>query len=240
MHKDRLLESAQKFLAKGQVAKAIGEYQKLVDAFPRDYRHLQKLAELLCREQRYSEALPHLERVAENFTATGFYLKAIAIYKQIQKIDPACIATPQHIAELYERQGLIGTALSEYRQQFLSCERTGQTKEALALLLKMIHLDPANTALRCRLIEALLALGEEPRAVEAFQDLVKLLTDKGEQAGIDRLHEQFPGLCPLDAACHHPSAAGWNDSAAPEPAAVVPAASEPVAPPPAAETPGSF
>ena len=175
MHKDKLLDSAQKFLARGQLAKAIGEYQKLVDAFPRDYRHLQKLAELLCREQRYSEALPCLERVAENFTATGFYLKAIAIYKQIQKIDPTRLATSQQIAELYERQGLTGTALSEYRQQFLACERNGQAKEAQTLLLKMIHLDPGNTALRCRLIETLLALDDEPGATVAFQDLVSLL-----------------------------------------------------------------
>jgi len=214
LHKDRLLDSAQKFLAKGQLAKAIGEYQKLVDAFPRDYRHLQKLAELLCREQRYSEALPHLEKVAENFTATGFYLKAIAIYKQIQKIDPARIATSQQIAELYERQGLIGTALSEYRQQFLTCERNGQIEEALDLLLKMIHLDPDNTALRCRLIETLLALGEEPKALVAFQELASLLAAKDEQAAIARLYEQFPGLCPGDAASQQPPASGSDGAAA--------------------------
>ena len=37
--KDKLLETAQKFIDKGQLAKAIGEYQKLVDGFPKDFRY---------------------------------------------------------------------------------------------------------------------------------------------------------------------------------------------------------
>ena len=86
-NKEKLLESAQKFLAKGQLPKAIGEYQKLIEAFPKDYRNRQKLAELLSREKRNEEAQPHYEAVAKNFTETGFYLKAIAIYKQMQKIE---------------------------------------------------------------------------------------------------------------------------------------------------------
>jgi tetratricopeptide (TPR) repeat protein len=71
-NKDKLVESAQKFLAKGLLSKAIGEYQKLVEAFPRDYRNRQKLAELLTREKRHEEARPHYEAVARNFTETGF------------------------------------------------------------------------------------------------------------------------------------------------------------------------
>jgi tetratricopeptide (TPR) repeat protein len=197
-HKDKLLESAQKFLIKGQLAKAIDEYQKLAEAFPRDFRNLQKLAELLCREQRYSEALPYFETVARNFTETGFYLKAVAIFKQMQKIDPSRADTSLRIAELYEKQGLIGSALSEYRHLYLDYERNGQLHEALAVLPKIISLDPDNTALRFRLIESLVAVGEEGQALEAFRALVWMLAGKGEHASTVRLYEQFQALCPTD------------------------------------------
>ena len=113
--KEKLLDNAQKFIAKGQIAKAIGEYQKLVDAFPKDFRYRQKLAELLTRERRNDEAQPHYEAVAKTFTESGFYLKAIAIYKQMQKVEPDRADLYLRLAELNENQGLVGNALTEYR-----------------------------------------------------------------------------------------------------------------------------
>ena len=85
--KDKLLANAQKFLSKGQTKKAIGEYQKLVDAFPKDVRNRQKFAELLSRDKRKEDALEEYEVVAKHYTETGFYLKAIAVFKQMQKIE---------------------------------------------------------------------------------------------------------------------------------------------------------
>jgi len=154
-NKDKLLESAQKFLAKGQVARAIGEYQQLIDAFPRDYRNRQKLAELLCRERRFDEALAHFEAVARNFAEMGFYLKAIAIYKQMQKIDPSRADTYLRVAELNEQHGLIGNALSEYHHLMAFYDRHGMLREAAAVLQKMSCLEPDNGGLRSRLIETL-------------------------------------------------------------------------------------
>ena len=128
-NKDKLVESAQKFLAKGQLSKAIGEYQKLVEAFPKDYRNRQKLAELLGREKRNDEAQPHYEAVAKNFTETGFYLKAIAIYKQMQKIEPARADIYLRLAELNEKQGLIGNALNEYRNLLAFYDKNRMLRE---------------------------------------------------------------------------------------------------------------
>ena len=113
--KEKLLESAQKFINKGQIAKAIGDYQKLVDAFPKDFRFRQKLAELLTRERRHQDAQSHYEAVAKNFAETGFYLKAIAIYKQMQKVEPNRPDLYLCLAELNVKQGLSGNALTEYR-----------------------------------------------------------------------------------------------------------------------------
>ena len=86
-NKDKLLANAQKFISKGQLPKAIGEYRKLVDAFPKDVRNRQKLAELLSRDNKNEDALREYEAVAKHYTETGFYLKSIALFKQMQKID---------------------------------------------------------------------------------------------------------------------------------------------------------
>jgi tetratricopeptide (TPR) repeat protein len=205
--KDKLLESAQKFLAKGQTAKAIGEYQKLIESFPKDYRNRQKLAELLCREKRSSEAVPHYEAVAKNFAETGFYLKAIAIYKQMQKIEPARADVYLRLAELNEKQGLIGNALGEYRSLIAFYEKNRMERESVGVLQKMIALEPESLAVRGRLIETLAVLGNQEEALEQFRVLVGMLAGKGEHARVVKLYEKFAEIVPEPAEYHLPLAA---------------------------------
>jgi outer membrane protein assembly factor BamD (BamD/ComL family) len=47
--KDQLIASAQKNLEKGQINKAIKDYQELLKLEPKVDQHKQKLADLLCR-----------------------------------------------------------------------------------------------------------------------------------------------------------------------------------------------
>jgi len=89
--KDKFLESAQKFIAKGQLDRAIKEYAQIVALEPGDIRLRQKLAELLVRVNRKEEAIAEYEVIAKHFSRDLFYLKAIAVYKQVQKLDPANI-----------------------------------------------------------------------------------------------------------------------------------------------------
>ncbi|TLM67904.1 MAG: tetratricopeptide repeat protein [Deltaproteobacteria bacterium] len=197
-NKDKLLESAQKFLAKGQLAKAISEYQKLIEAFPKDYRNRQKLAELLSREKRNDEAQPHYEAVAKNFAETGFYLKAIAIYKQMQKIEPGRVDIYLRLAELNEKQGLIGNALNEYRSLIAFYDKNRMGRETVGVLQKMIALDPESLGFRSKLIETLVAIGEDPEALDQLKALVRFLAARGEAAKIVKLYEKFIDLCPED------------------------------------------
>jgi tetratricopeptide (TPR) repeat protein len=194
-NKEKLVESAQKYLAKGLLSKAIGEYQKLVEAFPRDYRNRQKLAELLTREKRHEEARPHYEAVARNFTETGFYLKAIAIYKQMQKVEPERSEFYLRLAELYEKHGLIGNALNEYRSLVAYYDRHHQPREALGTLHKMVALEPGNPGVRGQLIEKLVAQGGQEEALEQFMAMIGLLDDRGEYANIVRFFDKFGHLC---------------------------------------------
>ena len=85
--KDKFLESAQKFIAKGQIDRAIRDYEQVVALDPNDIRHRQKLAELLVRANRNLEAIGEYETIGKYYADNGFYLKAIAVYKQIQKLD---------------------------------------------------------------------------------------------------------------------------------------------------------
>lgn len=194
--KDKLLANAQKFLSKGQTQKAIGEYQKLVDAFPKDVRNRQKFAELLCRNKRNEDALKEYEVVARHYTETGFYLKAIAVFKQMQKIESSRVDIYHRLAELNEKQGLIGNALTEYRNLISFYEKNQMHQEAIEVLEKMAELDPGNLNTLAKVAECYMAIGQNDQALEKFQELIAPLSDKGEHAKVIKLYEHFLDICP--------------------------------------------
>lgn len=205
-NKEKLLANAQKLLAKGQVSKAIKEYQALIGAFPKDVRNRQKLAELLTRDKRSDEALTEYEAVAKHYAETGFYLKAIAVFKQMQKIDPSRVSIYHRLAELNEKQGLIGNALSEYRNLVDFYDKQGMSWEALEVLEKMLALNPDNLNIAIRVVECCLASGREDAASEKFQEILEPLLARGEHSKVIKLYDHFPAACPEDGTARLPLA----------------------------------
>ncbi len=203
-NKDKLLADAQKFLSKGQVSKAIGEYQKLVAAFPKDARNRQKLAELLSRDKRNLEALTEYEAVAKHYTDTGFYLKAIAVFKQMQKLDASRVDLYLRLAELNEKQGLVGNALSEYRTLVAYYDKNAMHLEAVGILEKMSALDPGNLNYEAKIAECYKDAGKNAEAFEAFESIISRLADQQEHTKIIKLYDRFLSICPEGAAARLP------------------------------------
>src|SRR5689334_1415666 len=108
--KDKLLESAQRFVLKGQIDKAIKEYQQIVALDPREIRFRQRLAELLVRDNRKEEAIAEYEGIGKHYAENSYFLKAIAVYKQIQRLDSSNATVSHTLAVLNQRQGLAGNA----------------------------------------------------------------------------------------------------------------------------------
>jgi len=205
-NKEKLLASAQKFFSKGQIQKAIGEYQKLVNAFPKDVRTRQKLAELLCRDKRNEDALIEYEAVASHYTETGFYLKSIAVFKQMQKIEPSRVDIYHRLAELNEKQGLVGNALTEYRNLVAFYEKNQMYQEAIDVLEKMVALDLDNLNFSAKIAECLMASGRSEDAFERFQVIIEPLREKGEHLKVIKLYERFLDICPEEGTSRLPLA----------------------------------
>ena len=206
VNKEKLLAIAQKFISKGQIQKAISEYETLVEAFPKDVRNRQKLAELLSRDKRDEESLKQYEAVARHYTETGFYLKAIAVFKQMQKIEPARLDIYNRLAELNEKQGLVGNALTEYRSLVACYEKQQMYQEAAEALEKMLKLDPENLIIATKIAECHMALDQKDLAFEKFQAVVEAYATKGDHAKVIKLYDHFLGICPEDGVSRLPLA----------------------------------
>ncbi|QWV92220.1 tetratricopeptide repeat protein [Geomonas oryzisoli] len=194
--KDKILESAQRFVLKGQIDKAIKEYQQVVAMEPGDLRSRQRLAELLVRDNRKDEASQQYEDIGKHYADNGYFLKAIATYKQIQRLNPGNLSTALTIAHLNHQQGLIGNAMAEYGQVVAHYEREGDLKEALKVVEKMVGVDADHAATKLKYAELLYATGAQEQSREAFAALEAGLRSRGltgEAASVvARARELFP------------------------------------------------
>ena len=78
--KDQILQSAEKFLAKGKLDQALKEYLRLLDENPKDVATLNRVGDLNVRMNRPAESIQYYTRIADSYSRDGFFLKAIAIY----------------------------------------------------------------------------------------------------------------------------------------------------------------
>lgn len=190
VNRTKVLEAAQKFLSKGQYDKAVAEYQKLVHEDPRDVRTLLKIGDLHTRRNKPKDAIEVYQKVADLYAKQGFFLKAVAVYKQILKLDPGHLDATQKLAKMYEELALTSDALATYDLVADAYTAQGQVQKALEVMERMVELDGQNVAVRIKHAEGLSKAGKAREAAQAFAAGAKLLKDQGRMDDYLRVVER--------------------------------------------------
>jgi pentatricopeptide repeat protein len=194
--KNKFLASAQKYIQKGQFDRALRDYEQVVTADPKDVKHRQKLAELLVRCNRREDAIREYDTIARFYDENGFNLKSIAVYKQIQRLDPSNIEISLSLAALNEKQGMIGNALSEYKTVFDHYEKNGRTDDALKILEKMHAVDPDNVDIRLKLAETFFTVGSNDKSYQEYTRAAMALKERGMTALFEKVYGRIRELFP--------------------------------------------
>ncbi len=191
INKRKILETAQKFLQKGSLDKALKEYQTLLQADPRDSNSRLKLGDIHLKLGQKDEAIAAYLKVAEQFMKDGFDAKAVALYKQITKIDANRSDVQVPLAELYQRLGLTSEAMAALQTAADAYHREGRKRDALELLRKMATLDPTNTTSRMKIAELLRQAGLKDEAVVEYEEVAAELARHDETEGLIQVYERI-------------------------------------------------
>jgi len=166
--KAKVLKAAEKFLSQGKINSAIKEYRQIVDNDADDLTTLNMLGDLYVRAGKKEEAVSCFERIAQHYGAQEFNLKAIAMYKKIERIRTRDPIVAMKLAELYAAEGLVHDARAQYLVVADAYTHSGDNKRALEILHKIADLDPNNTEIRLKLADGYLKENMRREAAAAF------------------------------------------------------------------------
>jgi tetratricopeptide (TPR) repeat protein len=166
--KAKVLKAAEKFLSQGKINAAIKEYRQIVDNDADDLTTLNMLGDLYVRAGKKEEAVSCFDRIAQHYSTQEFNLKAIAMYKKIERIRTRDPIVALKLAELYASEGLVHDARAQYLVVADSYTRNGDHKRTLEVLHKVGDLDPNNTEIRLKLAEGYLKENMRRDAAGAF------------------------------------------------------------------------
>ena len=190
-NKEKVMDAARKFVDKGQIDKAVKEYLRIVHEDPKDVRVWLKIGDLYAKKGAKQEATETYLKVARFYHEQGFFLKAVAVYKQILKIDPRLVEVILKLAELYRQLGLMSDAMQHYENVAAHFHREGNTKEALDTVKKLVDLDPENIATRIKLAELYSKEGLVEEAALQFSMACEQLRRQGRQDDFIKVAERL-------------------------------------------------
>ena len=183
--RDALLSKAERLVLRGKKKRALAIYLSLLRALPDDITNLNRIGDLCVRLNKTSDAAPFYRRAAEVLVDQGFYDKAIAIYKKINRIDPTRVEVLEPLADLQHQQGLVGEAVDHYEAVADYFQTQKKIDRAIGVHRKIVALLPEDAPRRFRLASLFERKGWREAAVTEYGAIFSILLARGrpDQAG---------------------------------------------------------
>ena len=175
--KSIIVKEAQKYLARGQIDKAIIEWEKLVKEAP-DGNVYNTVGDLYLKKGNKKSAVDFFHRAATFFREGGFSLKALALYKKVINIDPLDTGAFTALGELSEEKGLVTDAIKYYLTAADILSRDASKERFVNIYERILSLAPSNFPLRDKVAGLFLREGLISHAIREYLHLARLCADK--------------------------------------------------------------
>jgi len=173
--KNKILDTANKLYQKGDFEKAIQGYREFLKLDPKNIQVRLRVGDLFLKLKKNDAAIAEYNLAAEGYTKSGFYPRAIAVYKQILRISPEVIDVYEKLADLYNKVGLQKDEVEQYRYLISIYEKKGNLNECIKILKKMSEIDPGNLVAKIKLAELYYNKKQPSEGALIFQSIYDFL-----------------------------------------------------------------
>lgn len=177
--KTAIQTEAQKYLAKGQIDKAIAEWEKLVKEAP-DVNAYNIIGDLYLKKGNKKLSIEFFHKAAGVFRREGFSLKAIAIYKKIINVESKDVSSLISLGELSEEKGLTTDAIRYFLTAADTLSQEADKNKYLNIYRRVLSLEPFNIPLRDKIAGIFIKENLVQDALKEFLYIARLSTDRGD------------------------------------------------------------
>ncbi len=183
--KKNFVDQLKGFFHKNKFEKELKETLAAVVANPQDLRVKIRLGEVYFRMKDIPKGIEVFTEVVEAYTQEGFYLKALAIYKNMIRMSPGSVQFNEKLAELYKQLGLMKDAVNQYLIVIHYYQNHGEKEKVLEAAQKMVEIDPQDVPNRMRLAEIYFNHGLQNEALKEYEQIGNQLKEEGgKQLGL--------------------------------------------------------
>ncbi|MCB1041528.1 MAG: tetratricopeptide repeat protein [Acidobacteria bacterium] len=176
--KNKILAAADKYISQQKYEKALNELLNVVKMTPSDTNLLNKVGDLYALTNNKKSAISYFEKVAQSYHRSGFYPKAIAVYKKINRLDDSYMDAREKLVELYLQQGHQSEAKGELKRMAEFYTDNNLPGRALDVYHKLVEIEPNNIDVRIKLTEILIREGKADEASSHFLSMGRDLIEK--------------------------------------------------------------
>ena len=181
---DKKLLQVSKFIQKGQLERAVKEYQKLATLHKRDPKILNSLGDTYIKLKQIDNALGVFNDVADKYIKDGFYPNAIAIYRKMLRFKPDEIDVKLRLADLYVKVGMFSDAEFYYNQFADHFVHRGEIIKAIPAFEKICSINPENIELRKTLAGLYFRVENIDKMFAMYKEVFDYLMAKKDNEGL--------------------------------------------------------
>ncbi|MEL6547952.1 MAG: tetratricopeptide repeat protein, partial [Myxococcota bacterium] len=137
------LDRAHKARSQGKISKAIQLYEQVLARTPGDYEVHARIAPLLVKARRNTDASSNFARAIEGYEEAGFRTKAISVAVLSAEQLPKRLECWMRAAELYREDGRIEDAVDVLVQARLQFAGRRHARSALVVLEELFSIEPS-------------------------------------------------------------------------------------------------
>jgi tetratricopeptide (TPR) repeat protein len=178
-NKATLIKEAQKYLAKGQVDKAVETWEKLVKECP-DGNTYNALGDLYLKKGDKKSSMEAFHKAATFFMNEGFSLKALGLFKKILNINPSDPDALFALGQINEERGLKIDAIKYYLSAADSLTKEGRKEKLFEIYERIITISPSNVPFRVKVAEIYIKEGLFSEAAREYLNVARLFEEKEE------------------------------------------------------------
>jgi len=195
--KSSIIKEVQKYIASGQIDKAIAEWEKLAKEYP-DGATYNTIGDLYLKKGDKTSAVDSFHKAANFFRHEGFSPKALALYKKILNINPTEFEALFSIGELNEEKGLITDAIKYYLATADSLSKGGKKEKLFDIYNKILALSPDDIHLRNKVAEIYSKEGLMSEAAKQYFQIAMLYFGKGDMENSMGYYQKVLDVQPLN------------------------------------------